>query len=275
MLAKYLGIHSTFIFDEFPTPIRHQLKEKIPELKRFFFKQVLKNISAYVSISNELGIFFNEIVRKKTLIVPIIVDTSRFDSPSVVIQASSKRYICYMGNMEISKDNVDLIIRAFSQLPEKYRDIQLYLFGSAVQGTATYLNNIIINLKLEGRVFLKGKVSAEIVPSILKNACVLVSSQPDTKRASGGFPTKLGEYLVTGVPTLLSDVGENSKYVQNGVHVFLSAPGDTDAYAAQMTLILDNYDEAMVIAKTGQQFMRDNFSHIAMGDKIIEFIDRI
>jgi glycosyltransferase involved in cell wall biosynthesis len=275
LLAKLLKISSIFIFDEFPVPIRHKLKEKIPAIKKYLFKIVLKNINGYISISKELEIYFNNIVKRNTLILPIILDTSKFDTVKNINSENESKYLCYMGNMELSKDNIDLIIRAFSLLSNKYQDINLNLYGAPSEKTQKQLQELISNLNLSNRVLFKGKVNSELVPSILSNAYILVSSQPDTKRASGGFPTKLGEYLSTGIPTLLTDVGENSKYVKDGIHVFFSKPSEVDDYAKKIEYIINNYDKALKVALNGKQFIKDNYSHIVMGKTIINFINSI
>lgn len=275
LLAKYLRISSIFIFDEFPVPIRHKLKDRIPKIKQYLFKKVLANVSAYISISKELQNFYNNIIHKKTFILPIIVDTSRFEIFDKQTSNEDTKYICYMGNMELSKDNVDIIIKAFALLVDKYPDIKFNLYGVPSEKSFKYLHNLIVSLNLTNRVFIKGRIDAELVPSILSKAYILVSSQPDTKRASGGFPTKLGEYLASGVPSLLTDVGENSKYVKDEVHIFFTKPNDPEAYAKKMEYIINNYDMALKVAQNGKSFIRNNYSHIAMGQKIIDFIDNI
>ena len=275
LLAKYLKISSIFIFDEFPVPIRHKLKDRIPLIKQYLFKKALTNVSAYISITKELQNFYNNIAQKKTFILPIIVDTSRFEFSKQERSNEETKNICYMGNMELSKDNVDIIIKAYALLSDKYLDINFNLYGSPSEKTYNYLHNLIVSLNLTNRVFIKGKINAELVPSILSNAYILVSSQPDSKRASGGFPTKLGEYLASGVPSLLTDVGENSSYVKDGVHIFFTKPNNHEVYAKKMEYIINNYNLALKVAKNGQLYIRDNYSHHAMGQNIIHFIDTI
>lgn len=273
LIIKYCKSRPIFIFDEFPTPIRHKLKKKIPGYKTYLYSKVLPLIDAYISISENLSLYYNNICSKPTHILPIIVDTSRFD---IDVQNSKvigkEKYLCYMGNMELAKDDVDNIIRAFSIIASEFEDVNLHLYGGPKNDTKEYLNRIIGDLNLKERCFLKGRITADEVPHVLKNAYVLVSSQPDTVRASGGFPTKLGEYLTTGVPALITDVGENAKYVKDGVHLFFAPPGDAKAYAVKLRMILSNYSEALKVSRQGQKFIFSNFSHIATSRKLLAFI---
>lgn len=103
------------------------------------------------------------------------------------------------------------------------------------------------------------------VPQILKNAKILVSSQPNTKRAEGGFPTKLGEYMITGVPILMTDVGEIAKYVKNGENGYIVPPDNPESYAKQLSFILKNYNTALQVANNAKQYIINNFSTASAG----------
>ena len=129
-------------------------------------------------------------------------------------------------------------------------------------------------MKLINRVILKGRVEYGQVPQILKNAKVLVSSQPNTKRAEGGFPTKLGEYMMTEVPTLLTNVGEIGKYVRDGENGYLVPPDNPDFYARKLLYILDNYNKAIEVAYNAKQYILNNFSMHSAGKKIVDFLNK-
>lgn len=274
IISSLFNSKSVFIFDEFPIPIRHKLKSKIPLLKVFMFKLILKNISAYISISKNLCDYYNNICTKKTFILPVIVDISRFKSIKID-DNNNENYLCYMGNMELSKDNVDCIIKAFSQISNEFNSLKLFLYGEPTIETKNTLNKIIQSLNLEDKVILKGRVKNVEVPGILRRAKILVSSQPNTVRASGGFPTKLGEYLASGTPSLFTDVGENSKYVKNGVHLFFVKPENPNDYAEKLRYMINNYDESLKVAIVGKRFIFDNYSQEAQGKKLLKFLKTI
>jgi glycosyltransferase involved in cell wall biosynthesis len=272
-VSKLIKSKSVFIFDEFPIPIRHELKNKIPKWKEFLYRCVLKNIDAYISISEELKQYYNKFQIKKTHILPVIVDVSRFEKQNkCIFELSNVKYLCYMGNLELSKDDVDNIIKAFALITDKYSSLKLYLYGCPKSSTIILLNNLIASLKLQKKVFLMGRVNSNLVPQILKQAYILVSSQPNTIRASGGFPTKLGEYLASGVPSLLTDVGENARYVKDGTHIFLSKPEDPTKYADKLKFIINNYEHSLKVAEHGKQYLFMNYSHIQKGLELSEFI---
>lgn len=102
----------------------------------------------------------------------------------------------------------------------------------------------------------------------------MVSSQPNTTRAKGGFPTKLGEYVAMGVPTLLCDVGENKRYITEK-DCYYARPEDEIDYSTKLAAILSDYNTACEIALHGRNTIIHNFSHTAAGNKIIDFINRL
>lgn len=265
-----------FIFDEYPTPIRHKLKIKIPKYKQFLYRHVLKMTDGYISISDNLKSFYNNLCPKRTFILSSITNFKHFDiSESKYSIRLKERYICYMGNMELTKDNVDLIIKAFSLIYSKYPDLYLYLYGAPNHKTYKYLQSIIEQFKLETKILIKGQIHYNDVPSILKQALILVSSQPNTMRAFGGFPTKLAEYMATGIPVVLTDVGENSKYIKNNVHVFFVKPNDIVEYATKLEYILDNYADSLKVAQNGRKLIKDNFSAEIKGYELLTFLSNL
>ncbi len=275
LFAKIIHSKSIFIFDEFPTPIRHGSKLKIPKWKEISYRIVLKHVNAYISISEKLKNYFNNLYPHKTHILPIIVDVSRFNLSLDIANEKANKYICYMGNMELSKDDVDNIIMAFSLIEKKYANLYLHLYGEPKYSTKKYLIDLVFSLKLQHKVIFMGKVASEEVPEILYKAHILVSSQPKTIRASGGFPTKLGEYMATGVPSLFTLVGENDRYVKDNVHLFFSEPNSPELYAEKLAFIMENYNYAKKIAENGKEFIKENFSQTVMGFKLIDFIKTI
>ena len=261
-----------FIFDEFPIPIRGKLAEKIPNWKIYAYKAVLKSYSGYVSMTQELLNYYQKISFHKGLVLSTITDTSRFDATSDVdLHKNIRCYkIVYMGNMELSKDNVDNILLSLTYIPNQYH-YHLYLYGNPSPSDKNKLQKIIIDNNLSKCVSFDF-VPYRDVPRRLKEADILVSSQPITKRAAGGFPTKLGEYLMTGKPVLLTDVGETSKFFSNHTQIFFAQPNSPEDFARELIYIFNNYTKALAVGKEGKTLIEKEFSHVIAGEKICNFI---
>lgn len=272
LMLKLFNIKAVAIADEFPTPIRKKLKSKIPAWKSFAYKIISKSLSGRVLMTQKLADFYNSIKPLPTLILSTITDVDRFKDSSICQSASESPYLCYMGNMELSKDNVVNIIKAFHLIHPEYPEYRLYLYGAPSSADCSTIKHAISQLNLDEEVLLKGLATYEQVPHILSSAKILVTSQPDTKRAEGGFPTKMGEYMMTGVPCILTDVGEISDYVTNGETVYMVPPENPERYADMIKYVLDNYDEAKVVAQRAVTYIQDSFSSYAAGQKLNSFL---
>ena len=129
--------------------------------------------------------------------------------------------------------------------------------------------------KLEEKVFIKGRVDFDKVPQILTNASLLVTSQPITKRAQGGFPTKMAEYMMSGTPMLVTNVGEIYKYIQNGVTAYMVEPCDPDAYSQKLRYILSHPAEAEQVAQRAYEYATANFCSKPVTNKLIKFLTQL
>lgn len=272
-VLKLFGIKTVFIGDEFPEEIR-QLNSDVSLHTIRLFKIAYHFISARILMTKNLCEFYNKkVCDKPSYILSSIIDTSRFDN--LQIMNNNRDYLCYMGNMMLAKDNVDNIVRAYGLIKDKYPNIDLWLFGTPSASDYELISNLIDELGLKERVILKGRASYNDVPNILAHAKILVTSQPKTKRAEGGFPTKMCEYMMTGVPALLTDVGEITQYVTNDENVYIVEPCNHKAYADKIDFILSNYDTAIIVAKRARQFVEYNYGSKYATKGLVEFLNKL
>ena len=76
---------------------------------------------------------------------------------------------------------------------------------------------------------MKGSIENSKLPVLLKSFTFLVAPRPDTEGAHYAFPTKLGDYLASGIPTVVTSAGEVPNYLPDGVSSFIAKPGDVDS----------------------------------------------
>ncbi len=177
-----------------------------------------------------------------------------------------------MGNMMLAKDNVDNIIKAFSLFSSEYKDYELWLFGTPSEKDLDAIRRCIEDTGTKEKVFIKGRVDFGQVPQILANAQILVTSQPITKRAEGGFPTKMAEYMMSHTPMIVTDVGEIHNYIHDGETAFMVKPCDPDAYAEKLRYIIQHPDIAKVVATKAYKYAKENFCAKPVTQGLIEFL---
>lgn len=206
----------------------------------------------------------------KVHIINMTVDPSRFEG---VTRKESERYLAYCGVIYNNKDGVDLLIESFSKVANKYPDLKLYIIGPVPESLD---NNVIVQiirrLGLEDRVVLTGRIPAEKMPQLLKNAELCLLNRPDGLRAQAGFPTKLGEYLLTENPVVVTKVGDIPLFLEDGVSTLLSEPNNPSAFAEKIDWALSHKEEARKIGKRGSMVAMQSFNAAIETMKIINVI---
>lgn len=251
---KLLGITTVFIGDEFPEPIR-KFKSKIPYIWEIGYKIAYVFIDKRVLMTEALRDFYDKIVKKPAYIMSSVLDDDRFN----VISPHKQPYLCYMGNMALDKDNVDSIIRAFALVAHDFPSYELRLYGKPRKVDEEVIINVIKESGVEKQVSIKGWVNYAEVPRILAEASILVTSQPNTKRAEGGFPTKMGEYMMSKSPMIVTNVGEICEYVQDGITTYMVEPEDPIGYSKKIRFILTHPEETQQVASNAYQYACKEF----------------
>jgi glycosyltransferase involved in cell wall biosynthesis len=135
-------------------------------------------------------------------------------------------------------------------------------------------NKIILN-KLTDRVILTGLIPFNEMPAYLKNADALLLSRPDNIQARFGMPTKLGEYLISGKPVILTSVGDITIYLKDGESAFITTPGDYNAFAEKIDYVLGNYENAIEVGLNGKKVCEEHFNYKIQSSVLLRELYRL
>ncbi len=240
------------------------------------------NIGHYVKVTPQLaGLFvISEPLRQyfieagvrpeKIRIINMTVDTSRFAG---LKKNECDPYIAYCGTASNTKDGVDELIKSFSLVHSAHPEVKLLIIGKT-PAPQEYSGNmeLIRELGLTSSIVLTGTVSAEKMPSLLKDAAVLALDRPDNLQAQYGFPTKLGEYLLTENPVVVTKVGDIPRFLRDGESALIAPPSSPAEFAEKLIWALENKEAAGEIGKVGAQVARNNFNYLTETRKMLEFL---
>ncbi len=267
-----MGIRCIFIADEFPEPIR-QLKTDLPKWQYNAYRFIFKRINKRVLMTKALQDFYDKKVSSKpTFIMSSIIEASRFRG-EVSRESLDNPFLCYMGNMQLAKDDVLTIIKAFRIVAEDFPSLELRLYGTPNNKDRRIIEDLITKLNLNERARIMGRIDYDEVPVVLSQATLLVTAQPNTKRAEGGFPTKMAEYMMSGTPMLVTDVGEIHLYVSDGVNTFMVLPESPELYADKIRFILENPEAAGKIANNALSYAKEHFDSKNVTKGLMRFLD--
>lgn len=252
----------------------NSLQRKLGDAQQKFFENYyIKKLNGLILMTKTLINHFENFSnhKPKTLHLPMTVDLERFNIKSDLENSLEKPYIVFVGVMNDAKDGVNILIQSFAKISNEFQEYKLYLIGGWNYDTPEHLA-LIKTLNLEDRIKWLGEFSREKIPAILQNASLLVLPRPDSKQAQGGFPTKLGEYLASGVPVCATTVGEIPDYLTDNESVFFAEPGSVDSFAQAMERALSNPELANKIGQAGKLVAETHFNKDIQAQKLYEFL---
>jgi len=271
-LKKILFIREA---NEYPKIVLKKEVVGLSKNERKKIKRSLRFFDGLLCISFTLKDYFklNHSFNKPILIVPIVVDKDRF---CVQENIPPEKYITYCGNIFGEKDGVEILIKAFSKISDKFTEYKLLLIGNTNKDIEfKKLMKLIFDLHLSDRIEFTGHIERENIPAFLSKSSVLTLARPNNTQAKAGFPTKLGEYLATSRPVVVTSVGDIPKYIKDGVNGFLAVPGSVESFAEKLSFILQNYNSASLIGKKGRELVENVFNNNFQAKRIKKFIGNL
>lgn len=227
-----------------------------------YLKFVIKRFSGIFVINHALKKYFSEKTNEKVpvKIINMIVDPSRFKCEPK--QLNAHILISYCGTLEGDKDGVPILIKSFAMIADEFPQSKLQLIGSLNdESTRIKVESLIKNLNLEERVILYGAVNRDKMPELLCKSDILALARPSNKQAEGGFPTKLGEYLATGNPVVITDVGEMSLFLEDKKNAFISEPDSAQKFSQKLREALLN-ENRLQIGLEGKKLVFNEFNYL-------------
>jgi glycosyltransferase involved in cell wall biosynthesis len=238
-------------------------------------KWVVPSFDGMIIMTDALERYYRPLMKKHAIVLrmPILVDMSRFEKVSTT---SKEKYIAYCGSPSGDKDGVPILIESFAKIAPLYPDMRLVIVGDyASQPEKEKMLKKIRNLGVADKVEITGRKTPDKVPAYLCGASILALARPDNVQAQYGFPTKLGEYLATGNPVVVTCVGEVCRYLQDGHSAYIAQPGSVESFAQKMIEVLSDQKKAVRIGLEGKKVAQEHFSLQGQSIRFGEFIKNL
>ena len=239
----------------------------------FYLKTLIPEFDGIFVISDKLKSYlskYNHNIEK----ILTVVDTKFFSSGSDRIYDFP--YIAYCGTMSGTKDGVPILIESFTQLSKTFTSHKLILIGdNRDKQKIKETLDAIEQFEIQEKVVFTGLINRNDMPGLLGHADLLVVSKPENEQNSGNFPIKIGEYLATGVPVVVTKVGEISKFIIDGQTGFLSLPDSAESFYLKMDEALTDYEKAREIGIKGKQIAEKIFGYKIQAKRMCDYINKI
>lgn len=227
-----------------------------------------------IVITQTLFNFYTPYLSKKSVceIIPMTVDPERFKFSKKPDTLFKEDYLFYSGSLVEKKDGVETLVKSFQILQNAIPDINLIIAGGS-QKEVTQLKRK-YNTDDQKIMFL-GTIPSNDIPGWIYNAKALLLPRPHSIQAEGGFPTKLGEYLISGNPVIATPVGEIPKYLSDKRDVYFVNELNPENLSNVIRNVLESEKGAKEIGEQGKETALKNFSYLAHQVKLKKFLSEV
>lgn len=254
---------------------RTEHPEIVKESPAFIQKNYLAScpkMAGMFAISTKLKETYEELGAKNVHIVNVVVDSSRFAG---LKKTTDEKYIAYCGTASNNKDGVDDLIRAFAIVAKTHPEVKLKIMGKSPSKDDESGNlQLVEHLGVKDKVVFTGVIPASDMPQMLKNATIVALARPDSLQAQCGFPTKLGEYLLSENPVVVTSVGDIPLFLKDKETALLSQERNPKEFATNLLWALEHPQEADAIGRRGAEVALKEFNYLTESKKIIDVITR-
>jgi len=275
IICRWYKTKFVLAVDEFPHVVR--TPERYPNwFRTLYLGSFFRLFDGLIVMTSVLEDYYKPFCNKTAQLIhiPMTVEMERFEGKKEIPPlVANTKYFAYCGSMgQNNKDGIPILIKAFHKVLKKNicENLKLVLIGTSSPFELDKLKSIIVDLQMEDSVIFTGKVHKDIIPDYICNAMALCLSRPDNIQAQGGFPTKLGEYLATGRPVVVTDVGEISKYL-NDQSAYISKPDSIDDFGEKMVQVLTD-PNSISIGQKGKKVAEEHFCYKKQGKILSDFL---
>lgn len=233
-------------------------------------ERLAKYFDGLVCISKNIETYYKK-YNKNTLLIPILSNVDNQYKNNCNYQGDKIFNIGFTGSIHIEKENLAIFFAALSMTFKKGYPIVLNLYGPVSNENELY--KLVDRYDLNSVVKYQGMVKQELLTNILAKQDLLVLPRAQSQQNQYGFSTKLAEYLVSGVPVLITDVSDNLVYLTPNKDCIVADYRNSTSFSAQIECLIINYNEvAEQLAEKAFISARKKFSYLVHSSNFRNFL---
>jgi len=247
-------------------------------MRRITIEEQFPKLNGIISISDALLNLAktNTPSSCKHIKVPIMVEYEHYYINKQP-QLDGIPYIFHAGTLYQQKDGILGMIEAFGMAKRRLNRPIKYVLTSNINASShpEELKLLINKYKLEDSLEFVGYLNRDQIKDYLTKAALVISNRPKTRQDYYGFSTKVGEYLASGTPLLMTNWGEAVKWLKNGESAYIVEPEDTEALADAIVHIFSNPEESRRIGLVGQEVCRKCFDYRNWSRPLVDYLNQL
>lgn len=248
-----LDIHD--IVPEFYASKFHETNKSILFKALVMLEQLSSKFADHVIISNhiwEKTLLSRSVKRDKCTVVMNYPDESIFyQRPRD--RNDDKFVMIYPGTLGWHQ-GLDIAIQAFAAIRDNVPEAEFHIYGRGPE--KNNLENQIIELGLENRVFIKETVPIDQIANVMANADLGIIPKRNDPFGGEAFSTKILEFMSLGVPSIVSRTKIDQFYFDESVLKFFN-PDDASDLAQCMLSLRNDKQLRDRLSSAAFEFVKD------------------
>jgi glycosyltransferase involved in cell wall biosynthesis len=186
------------------------------------------------------------------------------------IRTDNRLVMLYPGTLN-HHQGIDIAIRAFASIKDVVPQVDFHIYGEG--GDKANLAKLIEELALQDRIVMRDPVPLIEVPSLIENADLGIVPKRKDCFANEAFSTKILEFMIMGVPVIVSDTKIDRYYFDESVLKFFR--GHDEKHLAECMLELIKDPEARVrLSSNALKFVADKGWDVKKAE-YLDLVDRL
>ena len=167
-----------------------------------------------------------------------------------------------------------ILLNLIAIVSRSVSNLHINLVGNGYKGDLERLIEKVNGLNLSGIIHILGNKDSSEIPIILANSDFLILTRPDNNQARAGFPTKLGEYLASKKPVIITKTGEVTNYLADNRSAYLVEPGDINGIAEKILFAI-NDKQAEKIGLEGFRVAEKFFDYKLYSHELLNVLNKV
>lgn len=203
--------------------------------------------------------------------LPILVDSDEVRD-SVLPASRERPFVLFASQPGSGRSHLfGFLAEAMRRVWREGRDCDLIVLGPSRQDDRFSWLAEIETEKRHGSVVWLGNVPRQTLLGLYQQARALLLPMEDTLGDEARFPTKLGEYLASATPVVVSSVGEPYRFLKNEDTAYLAPAGNAEAFGKRVLDVLSDPVAAGVVGRKGRELALKEFDYRRHGKSLREW----
>ena len=200
------------------------------------------------------------VIHSKIHLIYFGTDTQKFNPKQrsmglrARLGALDSSIIMSLRNLEPIYD-IETFVKSVRIVLKKVPKARFVIVGEGSQGVL--LRALAKKLKVSKNVNFVGSIPSEEVAKYVASADIYVS----TSLSDAGLAASTAEAMACGVPVIITDFGDNKRWVKNGVNGFLFTSKDIESLAEKIIYLLENKEERTRFGIINQDIIEKRLNH--------------